>query len=178
MTAKALLRLEALQVLTHIEEMRRKEAAVAAFSFLTEELSKMSGPVVSFASTPLEINLWPVNKWLIKQRRLFLPKVEEGSLTIYEVQSTEELEKSSFGLREPSPSLCRRVYAEEIKLVLVPALFFDSRLHRLGYGKGYFDRFLSTVPESRKWGVGFKEQKIEKIPVDSFDIKVDKLLLF
>lgn len=178
MTSKPLLRVEALQTLTSLESKRREEAALAAFLFFTSHLKKTKQNVLSFASNPLEINLWPLNQWLAKHQRLFLPKTEEQSLSPYEVFSFEQLISSKYSIKEPDPKVCRKVSLEEIDLILVPGLYFDDHFHRLGYGKGYFDRFLSTLPHALKWGVGFKEQQKNKLPQESHDIYLDKILLF
>lgn len=178
MTSKALLRLEALELLTKLDERRREEAALAAFLFLTSYLKNTRKNVLSFASKPLEINLWPLNQWLSKNNTLFLSKIENQSLVPYEVSSFEELISSKYLIKEPDPQLCRKAFLEEIDVILVPALYFDSNFDRLGYGKGYFDRFLSTASHALKWGIGFKEQKINKIPQESHDIRLDEVFLF
>ncbi len=176
MTTKAILRAKALHTLTQLGAKRREEAATAAFIFLSTELQNYN--VLSFAPTPLEINLWPINHLLLTKHRLILPKVENGCLVPYEVTSLEQLLTSRYNLREPDPKTCRRVYVEEIDLVFVPGLCFDSFFHRIGSGKGYFDKFLKDFPKAVKWGIGFKEQKVAKIPFESHDIKLDKLFLF
>lgn len=175
---KDLLRVQALERLTHLSLERREEAAIAAFSFLTTYFLESETPVVSFSSKPLEINLHPFNDYLMKKGKLFLPRHENDSLTIYHVQSKEELILSPFSIYEPDPNLCRRIDPEEIDLILVPGLCFDAFHHRVGYGKGLFDKLLYTLPKAKKWGVGLKEQWIEKIPTESHDIKLDKTLLY
>lgn len=175
---KNILRAEALQKLTHLSIERRQEAAAAAFTFLIDHFLENPTPILSFCSKPLEINLFPFNEYLMKEGKLFLPRYEEGSLTIYQVESLEELSTSSFSIHEPNPDLCRKVNLEEICLVLVPGLCFDSFYHRVGYGKGLFDKLLSTLPQAKKWGIGFKEQWVEKIQVESHDVKIDKVFLF
>lgn len=177
MNHKPLLRIEALQILTNIDSLRRKNASQAAFSFFTEHCKKTSQKVLSFASKPLEIDLWPLNEWLMKHKRLFLPKIENRMLVPYEVSSLNDLVSSNFGLKEPGLN-CKKASLEEIDLVLVPGLCFDEHLHRVGYGKGYFDKFLSLIPQAVKWGVGFTEQKVHKISHETHDILLDGVLLF
>lgn len=178
MTSKALLRLRALQLLTTLDAKRREEAALAAFLFLSSHLKNTPQNVLSFASNPLEINLWPSNQWLLKNHKLFLPKIEDTSLVPYEVLSFEQLVSCKHSIKEPDPKVCRKISLEEIDLVLVPGLYFDPHFHRIGYGKGYFDRFLSTLPNALKWGIGFTEQKVPKLPQEAHDIALDKVFLF
>ena len=53
---------------------------------------------------------------------------------------------------------------------------FDRAKHRLGRGKGYYDRFLSNVPNIYKIGVCFDFQKVDNVPSDDFDIPMDEVL--
>jgi len=60
--------------------------------------------------------------------------------------------------------------------VIVPMLGFDKRLHRIGYGGGYYDRFLATQEQAKKIGVCFELGKIEQIPSEAHDIPLDIII--
>ncbi len=162
-----------------LDPKRKSEASLAACHFLIDQLELSHLPVVSFASKPFELNLWPLNAWLKKQGRLLLPKVERKGLSIYKVRSYQDLKLSSFGIQEPDSSSCEKISPEETSLiVLVPALCFDENFHRIGYGKGHYDQFLLTLSEAEIWGIGFKEQQLSAIPVESHDFAMDEVFLF
>jgi 5-formyltetrahydrofolate cyclo-ligase len=72
----------------------------------------------------------------------------------------------------------KRICPESIPLALVPGLGFDASYHRLGRGKGYYDRFLSRFPHIQRWGIGYKEQLVATIAVDAHDCVMDALYLF
>ncbi len=91
-------------------------------------------------------------------------------LTLHEVASLDVLVRGHFGIREPPPN---PVPPESVDLVLVPGLVFDPRGHRVGYGRGYFDRLLATMPRARKVGVAFDEQIVAHVPDEVHDIPVD-----
>ncbi len=57
--------------------------------------------------------------------------------------------------------------------IIVPMLGFDRRLHRLGYGGGYYDRLLAAQPRAKKIGVCFEQGKVANIPVEPHDIPLD-----
>jgi 5-formyltetrahydrofolate cyclo-ligase len=59
--------------------------------------------------------------------------------------------------------------------VIVPMLGFDTRLQRIGYGGGYYDKFLATQPQARKIGICFELGKITRIPNESHDIPLDSI---
>lgn len=156
-----------------IEE--RKLASLKACDFLINELKKSSFKVLSFASKPFEISLWPLNQFLIQEKRLLLPKVEGKTLETYEVTDARHLKLSSKNIQEPNPSLCLK--SHEFGLILVPGLGFDD-LHRIGYGQGHYDFFLKDFPHVSKWGIGFEDQKEMQIPLENHDIALDKVLFF
>jgi 5-formyltetrahydrofolate cyclo-ligase len=60
-----------------------------------------------------------------------------------------------------------------IDVAVIPAMAYDSEGHRLGRGRGYYDRFLETVPHIYKIGVCFDFQKVACVPVESTDVSVD-----
>ena len=72
-----------------------------------------------------------------------------------------ELGTNSFGVREPDLRLCRPFPLEAIRLICVPGLTFDRRGHRIGYGGGYYDRFLPRCPQATWMGMAFEAQIID-----------------
>lgn len=115
-----------------------------------DKLSKMlvvKDLVLSFASFGSEIDLSIFNEYLAKQGRLLLPKMEGDELIIYAVQDVkEDLIPCRIGFLEPNPQSCKQVSFDQISLILTPGLAFDTKKHRLGYGKGYYDRLLQKTP--------------------------------
>lgn len=179
MIVKGAIRAHSLKTLSLLPLERRKQASLNACSTLISHLEAIQGPILSFASKPLEINLWPLNEHLCKEGRLLLPKVEKGSLSIYKIEDLSQLQLSSFDFKEPNSTVCEKIPLEKVSAILVPGLGFDDNLHRVGYGKGYFDRFLSSFRFScLKWGIGFTEQKVNPIPFEKHDIPLDAVFLF
>ncbi|MBN2479756.1 MAG: 5-formyltetrahydrofolate cyclo-ligase [Parachlamydiales bacterium] len=134
--------------------------------------------VLSFASKAKEINLWSLNKKLASEKRCFLPKVFKNELRIYKIENIEtDLIKGKFQLLEPNPAICEEVDIGIISCVIVPGLVFDKKNNRLGYGRGFYDRFLTQI-DCPFIGVGFLEQLTESIPIEKHDIKMNHVLLF
>ena len=105
-------------------------------------------------------------------KTVLLPKVIGNDLVFYEVTNKTIFMKSSFGVYEPME---KNSYDEKIDLIIVPGVCFDKKNNRLGFGKGYYDRFLINN-KTKKIGVCFKEQLIDNIPTDKFDIKMDLIV--
>ena len=106
---------------------------------------------------------------------------ETKSIVPYFLFSMDELEPGHFGILELEKKrreLPRhKVLPEDISTVLVPGLAFDIHGNRLGRGKGYYDRFLSTLPESTVTiGLSFECQVFDQIPVDLDDWPVSMLV--
>lgn len=64
----------------------------------------------------------------------------------------------------------------QLDVIIVPMLGFDELLHRVGYGGGYYDRFLATQPQARKIGVCFELGKVLAIPAESHDVGLDMVV--
>ena len=138
--------------------------------------------VLSYASFNDEFDMEKVNRRLIEQGRLLLPKTEKDhTLRIFRVTDIErQLKMGSYGIMEPDPDSCEEVLPSSISLVFVPAVAFDRKKHRLGYGQGCYDRFLSSVPSSTcSIGIGYHEQLMDTpIPVEANDLFLTDLRLF
>ena len=105
-------------------------------------------------------------------KQILLPVVagEDLELRMY----SEQMRKGSFGILEPvgKPFLD----FPSIDLVIVPGIAFDAERHRLGRGRGYYDRFLSNLPDCKTMGLCFPFQLVESVPVDSHDIPMSEVI--
>ena len=110
-------------------------------------------------------------------KRIVVPRCrpEERRLTPCLLSGFSELETGHYGIREPKAEQVRAVPAEEIDAVLVPAVAFDRRGYRVGYGGGYYDRFLPKVPRAARIGAAFACQMVGRIPAGPHDIPVDRI---
>ncbi len=100
-------------------------------------------------------------------KRLYLPRVEGGRMQFYDVTDRPPLVVSRWGIPEPGSDL---PLMEEVDMVLCPGLLFDTQGGRLGYGGGYYDRWLKQHPEVPRLGVGFSAQWTdEALPLEDYD---------
>ena len=106
---------------------------------------------------------------LQQDKNLLLPKIVNDNLKFYIVTNLEKLEKGSFEIMEPKDS-CKM--AEKINCVLIPTVGVSKTGIRLGYGKGYYDRFLSST-DAVKISLTYSKQIVKSIPSDLHDIKID-----
>ncbi len=104
--------------------------------------------------------------------RIGLPRVDTGRGAVVLHERTLPLQLSPFGVPEPPPN-APEIAPNEVDLVLVPGLAFDPRGYRVGYGKGYYDRLLSTMPQARSIAVGFDFQLVPEVPNLPHDVPVE-----
>ncbi len=128
-----------------------------------------------------EVDTWPLLDHFWSQgSEILLPRCCEtapGIMEAYAVASREDLGPGCFGLVEPQAMRARKVPAPEPEVILVPALAFDRRGYRLGFGGGYYDRFLPTLACSPLLiGPAYAFQILESIPVEPWDRPVEVLV--
>lgn len=112
-------------------------------------------------------------------KRLVLPRcAPRGILIPAQITNLQtDLESGTWGIREPKKEHLIEVDPVEIDLVFMPGAAFDMQGNRLGYGGGYYDRFLERLRKSTpKIALAFSCQVLPSIPVEPFDKKVDMLI--
>ncbi|HNQ29849.1 MAG TPA: 5-formyltetrahydrofolate cyclo-ligase [Methanolinea sp.] len=132
-------------------------------------------PVLVYASKPPEVDTLPLISTMISRgTRVVVPIIEkeERTLRLSYLDDAALLSVSTFSVPEP---IGHEVPADpgEIPVVIVPMIAYDAKGHRLGYGAGYYDRFLSRYPHMRKVGVAFSCQEVDSIPADENDVCMD-----
>lgn len=162
----------------NITGARRKDAEENLYREITK-ICKGKRYVFSFMSFGSEINTGEINQYFLSKNQLCLPKEESESLKFFKVDSIELLEKNKYGFLEPKAHRELEVSPEEKDLIIVPALAYDLFGHRLGYGKGHFDKFFQTNLRGEKIGIGFIEQlSLITFEMDRHDKKLDALYMF
>ena len=133
--------------------------------------------VLAFVSKNIEINTEAIiSKAFSDGKTVAVPRCnpEQGTMTFYIIKSREELERGYFGILEPKRD-CPKLNDFNKSICLVPGLSYDTRLYRVGFGKGYYDRFL-TEYSGVSVGVCYSDCIAEKLPNDEFDRPVDILI--
>ena len=102
-------------------------------------------------------------------KNLLLPKIIDDNIEFYIVSNLEKLEKGRFEIMEPKDS-CEK--AKKIDCMLIPTVGVSKLGVRLGYGHGYYDRFLSSS-DAMKISLTYSKQIVKSIPSDSHDIRID-----
>lgn len=135
--------------------------------------------ILTYMSTDIEVDTAGLIKDAMgRGKRVAVPRCISGTrdMEFYFIKDTDELEKGSFGVMEPVPEKCVKAYAFEKALCIIPGLAFDMQGFRLGYGKGYYDRFLSEHPRLIKMGLCYCCCTCDELIHGKFDISADLLV--
>ncbi len=112
----------------------------------------------------------------IKNENVLLPAIErKNNMNFYSWKKNQALFVNKFGILEPEKTSIKIP-----NLILVPILAFDKHKYRLGYGKGFYDRYLNKFLKKFRdiltVGVAFSFQKYHKLPIDKKDVKLNYIL--
>lgn len=113
-----------------------------------------------------------IQKWE-GEKEFYLPVTYKDKIVFREYNSSIKLEESKFGVFEPVGADIQDYGF--VDLVIVPGVAFDRKMNRVGYGKGYYDKFLSQI-KAPKLAICFEFQLLDSVPTDSHDIKMDYLV--
>ncbi|MEI8312774.1 MAG: 5-formyltetrahydrofolate cyclo-ligase [Verrucomicrobiota bacterium] len=158
---------------TKMRQLADKRSGVTALSAsLAKQLRawplwQSSGNVAAFSALvgePDPLDPWPQDK------QIALPRVFGEDLQFHWVGRRAELQPGRFGILEPAADAGEA--GHDFELILVPGLAFDLRGGRLGRGRGYYDRFLSTARGLRV-GVCFEDQIVDEVPLEHHDLRMD-----
>ena len=113
--------------------------------------------------------------WLSKGKRIAVPKVVGEDIQFYEIESMNQLRKGYQNILEP---VSEKLVEDEAGIVLMPGLAFDRSYHRLGYGGGFYDRYLQRwerIPLT-KIALCYSYQLLDVVPFEVHDYQMDIIL--
>ena len=144
---------------------------------IKKDIKKKSIKIALYYPSNFELNVLKVLELkYFSHQTILLPVAEKNNLmNFYQWKKNDILTVNKFGMLEPV-----KVKAKIPNVIIVPLLAFDKEKFRLGYGKGYYDRYLNKYIKQYKdimtVGVAFSFQKHNKLPINKNDIKLDFIL--
>ena len=109
-------------------------------------------------------------------KHILLPVVVADDLELRTYTGKESMKVGAFGILEPTGPVFPLSEYGQIQLVIVPGMAFDSVGHRLGRGKGYYDRLLPRLTKTYKMGICWNFQFLGQIPAETHDVKMDEII--
>jgi 5-formyltetrahydrofolate cyclo-ligase len=134
--------------------------------------------LLTYVSNSIEVDTkFIIQQALAQGKRVAVPRCVDGTrnLEFYLINSLEVLATGSFGLLEPPVNTCEKLTDFSGALCIVPALAFDPNGYRLGFGKGYYDRFLSNS-NFKTIGICYDNCIFNELPHGKYDRKVNMIV--
>lgn len=130
--------------------------------------------VLLYAPLEGEVDVLPLLK---KQGKdFYFPSIQGDELHIRKISHESDFQASHFGIREPKDH-CEFGACDQLDLVIVPGLAFDEKGGRLGRGKGFYDRFLSSLSQkTHTVALAFPFQMFPKIPMEAHDVRINRVI--
>ena len=161
----------------------RKQKKIKKFTFNFDlilnilQKNKVSGKIIGgYYPYNYEIDILQIlEKFEKKKFKITLPKIKKNSqMDFFQWSINDPLVINKFGIPEP---ISKKVKYPDV--LLVPLVAFDKDLNRIGYGGGFYDRYIAKIRKRKKIltvGFAYSFQKVKKIPTNNYDIKLDIII--
>nr|WP_211316749.1 5-formyltetrahydrofolate cyclo-ligase [Oceanobacillus arenosus] len=159
-------------------EMKQEIEGQLAANLYQSEVWQCAKSIGITISQGMEWNTKPIiEKAWDEGKIVYVPKClpKQKQLIFYRFESYDQLEVVYYNLQEPKADETLRVEKDVIELLLVPGLVFDERGYRIGFGGGYYDRFLIDFP-NQTISLVATFQLIDQVPTEAFDIPVEQII--
>ena len=127
-----------------------------------------------YVSLPGEVDTIALITEMLKTHHVCVPKVIGDDMVFYYIHSLNDLQEGYFHVLEPTTN--EIADPQDIDLMIVPMLAFDQNLYRVGYGKGFYDRYFASSFQGYKLGIAFSFQKVDDFDKDRYDIPLDEII--
>ena len=161
------------RAMTEEEIIARSEALGVLFA--QSEAYKAAKTIYGYLPYNQEVRTVPMLEQALKDgKRVAVPKVYGDEMKFLYLDDLTKVEKGYAGI--PEPIADEPVADDETALVLMPGLAFDPQGHRIGYGGGFYDKFLAAEPNHPTLALCYEFQMVEKLETEQFDIPVDEVI--
>ena len=156
------------------EESAVMKSIAISEKLLQMEVYKKAECIYCYIDFRNEVKTKPIIRRAIGDgKRVAIPRVENGQMEFYYFEGYHSLQPGTYGVLEPVGG----VLAEEREaLLIMPGVAFDRENHRIGYGGGYYDRYLERANQHFKIALAYQFQVFQRIPFETFDIQPDLVL--
>lgn len=169
------------KLMAQSEEKRRKKSWLIKEELFCLEEFKRAKVVMFYVSTDGEVDTaLMIDETLKMGKKVVVPLIlmkEKKLVASLILDRTKELRPGPYGILQPIACVSRPISLKDIDLVVAPGIAFDKKGNRLGRGKGYYDKFLSEIPQGIPLiGLAFDFQLVDRLPRLAHDLPVDKVI--
>lgn len=175
---KSQLRQSVLNGLRAMTSAQRSNFSARLRVILRKALPTTPRRIALYAALPFEVDLLPLLREAPQHHYAFPRCGAEGQMEFYAVSSEEDFELGAYGIRAPRAH-CPLVLPEEFHYVIVPGVAFEASGARLGFGGGYYDRYLPRCPQAQAMSLAYPMQVVAEgsIPQEDHDCRLSQILL-
>lgn len=148
------------------------------FRIINNQAFKSAEIILTYVSTEIEVDTRKLIEFCFENKKtVAVPRCIDGTrdMDFFIINSLEDLEPGSFSVLEPKLS-CKKLTEFDNSVCVVPGLAFDMKGYRLGYGKGYYDRFLNRVSDMYRIGLCYCSCTVQELMHGRFDVPVHALI--
>jgi len=163
-------RLQKIDVLTKSSQIKKRVFDLKEF--------KQAKTVLFYVSYDNEVYTHDmIKESMLMGKRVVVPKSDtnNNTLLLSKLTKWDDLELGAYTILEPKKEVFKEISINSIDFAIVPGVVFDEKGHRIGHGKGYYDRLLKNV-SCTSIGLSFELQLVNTISAEKHDIKVDKIV--
>lgn len=144
-------------------------------NFLHSDIYQNCQNILAYSTIQNEVDLSQIiNQALLDDKNLFLPRVEGDSMNFYRINNTDKLQIGSFDILEPQNGTMYQDATNSI--MLVPGIAFSTEGARIGFGKGFYDKYLSQHNSILKIGIAYDWQITKSWETNEFDINMNMII--
>lgn len=162
-------------------EDRQRASLLIAERIIGHQWFYKAENILCFISFGSEVDTTEIiNEAFSKKKKVFVPKVVDKDLIFYRIHSFSDLKEGYKSIREPfcdSEIYQFQLGESDQTLMIMPGVAFDLSRNRIGYGKGFYDRYLVGKEELHTIAIGFQCQMVDKIPHGEQDIQPYQILV-
>ena len=152
-----------------------ESSAMVGEKLLREIKSQDVKDILCYYPLGNEVDLLDLYKILLQDGyNLYFPVTYRDAIRFYKVRNLTDFTVGTFNVHEPDDR--RYEFRDKEAIVITPGLAFDKHNNRIGYGKGYYDRFLRHYTSTTPIGVCYKFQLVDELDVTSYDVPVKKVI--
>lgn len=161
--------------------VRLKHSRIICETLRAQEFYREAESVYCYVSFRSEVDTRGLLQTILSDgKRLFVPKIEtfeeKREMRFYEIHAVEELSPGYYGIQEPGGCASGEGELHPAGLMLMPGAAFDRSGRRIGYGGGYYDRYLERYPGFYKAALAFECQLCEKVVQEETDVRVNAVI--
>lgn len=120
-----------------------------------------------------EVETISLIKEIISEKNIYAPKIHGRDMNFIKITNLSNLVKNQYGILEPIGN--EIVNKKQLDLLIVPLVAYDKDYNRLGYGGGYYDRFLMDY-QGQTIGLAFSFQKVQHLAIEDYDLPLDMII--